>query len=822
MSEAGIATVREAYWWEASRKRSDRLNFLRGQRWRKGATGSVFQKGIQFDTTRTYWYTKMFKETENEPWVLRRAKSLEALLDNQPIFIRDGSRIVGYPASKPNMLVMHCDGNADNLRDFYYDREGYIPEQDMGWFLDAIEYWDKICARAHYDRYMTEEEKNASLSFCQFTHSYMSGLSSAQVHYDFIFEHGFNGILEMIEQQMYEAEKQLHTGLGGSHIIGLPEKMDEWRAMRITMKAAIRYADRYNRLAKIIAENFETEPKRKIELLKVSEICAKVPANPPEHLHEAIQMQDIVNVMTKFIERQHTGHGFRPDQLWHPYYVKDCLNDKSLTREEALDLIGEWQLQVWEREHAMVRVERSLEGAGTVLPVITLGGVLDDGTDACNELSDLILEASRLTRCNFPSYVLRYHPKMRVATLRESFETIKAGLGYPVMQNDTVLTDTLLIHSNQTLEEARSWANVVCLSPAPTKGRGGQAIKYTGGIQASIILEVTLHNGVAPRLGMQAGPQTGDVTQMDSFEELWEAYVKQLDYHAAMYVRTRNLQWLVEGQYFQQPLLSACFERCIKSGYDCVDYRGEGGVGNPWQTATISNEAGDALYAIKKLVFDDKKYTMAQLLECMAANWQGYERMRMDCANVPKWGNDIDEVDAWMVKAHHALRDALYKNRSLTGLPFLVLPQNGGAYQMACSMLGPLPNGRSFGDPAYDGGTSPGSGMDKKGPTAVLRSCAKIDYRTFKSSLLNQRLSQTQMAGDKGFQLFQNYVKSWYDLGLPHVQFNCTDSETLRAAQSEPEKYGELIVRVAGYSAHFVELARYTQDTIIARTLQEL
>ena len=245
-------------------------------------------------------------------------------------------------------------------------------------------------------------------------------------------------------------------------------------------------------------------------------------------------------------------------------------------------------------------------------------------------------------------------------------------------------------------------------------------------------------------------------------------------------------------------------------------------LSNAWITQYTGAEVIDSLYAMKKLIYDDRKYTMEQLLEALKANWVGYAEMRQDFVNVPKFGNDIDDVDEMSRFYFRTISEECGRNIESGGGRFMPLPQNLAAFSAFAPMLGALPNGRRLGDCLYDGGISPGAGFDKKGPTAVLRSVSKVDGRRLKQVLLNQRLSPMQLAGDKGFQLWMNYMKTWYDLNIPHVQFNMVDNETLRAAQREPEKYQELIVRVAGYSAHFVELNALTQEGIIERTVQEI
>jgi len=250
--------------------------------------------------------------------------------------------------------------------------------------------------------------------------------------------------------------------------------------------------------------------------------------------------------------------------------------------------------------------------------------------------------------------------------------------------------------------------------------------------------------------------------------------------------------------------------------------RPDGERGNAWITAFTWVENPDSLAAVKKLVFDDKKYTMDQLMDALEANWDGYEEMRLDFVNnAPKWGNDDDYADDMMLRC---LRECARFSRVLkdpSGNSWPILPENVSGNIHYSSIVRSLPNGRRTGDALYDGGISPGPGLDKKGPTAVLKSCGKIDHVTDgRAFLLNQRLSPTQLQGEKGYQLWRAYMKTWADLGLDHVQFNMVSDETLRAAQKDPEKYSEVIVRVAGYSAHFVDISRKTQDNIIQRTVQ--
>jgi benzylsuccinate synthase len=836
--------AREAYWWEAEKKRSPRLNYLRKALWTKNCLQSDFLPGVMCGLDRVYWSTKVFSETEGEPMVLRRAKALNALFENQPVFIVDQSRIVGFSCARPNEFGLQPETSSAILWDWYYDGRGYLYENDKEWYASAIDYWSDKNLMTWVDRFLTDEEKMNSNLGVWMNAAYSAAFGSPHIQHDFIYEKGFDGIKAMIDQNYGKVWDKIHTTPAFSETLDVrdripadpnprererrPEtlqellhKLDQWNAMKMTLDGFKTWTGRYSRLAKIVADNFEEDLKRKAELVKISEICAKVGGEKPEHLHEVIQLNHFVFLITRIMERHAIGYGFRLDQTWWPQYKRDVIDEKTLTREEAVELLGEFQIRTHENTYGTFRpLRRALTGGIPNVPVPTIGGVDEKGRDACNDLTDDLLEALRLVRCSMPTYVFRWHPKARIETLKQVHETIRQGLGYPSIQHDGVCIDTLMEHFDATLEEARSWANVVCMSPGTTTGpKGGQGVRYTPDFVAVIPFVFAMTNGYHPVFGMDFGVKTGDPAKFQTFEELWEAWKTQMRYFVDMACRVRNIVRVGEIEHFPTPFISCCFQRCVRDGKDSADV---GEISNAWVTVVCWMDAPESLATVKKLVFDDKKYTMEELIAALNADWEGYEDMRMDFASAPKWGNDDDSVDEVVVAAFKELADTWYRNTELNGGPFMVLPEQVAAYIASSNLVSALPNGRRFGDPLYDGGNSPGPGLDKKGPTAVLRSCSKVDWRQIKECLLNQRLSNTQMAGEKGFQLWLSYMKTWYDLDIPHVQFNCVDTETLRAAQDEPEKYQELIVRVAGYSAHFVDLQRFAQDAIVARTLQEV
>jgi pyruvate-formate lyase len=319
---------------------------------------------------------------------------------------------------------------------------------------------------------------------------------------------------------------------------------------------------------------------------------------------------------------------------------------------------------------------------------------------------------------------------------------------------------------------------------------------------------------------MQIGAETPDAATFTSFEQVYAAWITQMKTIFSIAARAMNRARILGAELTPRPFLSAVSERSVESGLDVCDPSIS--QGNSWITAFTWVENIDSLAVIKKLVFDEKKYTMAELKKALADDWQGHEEMRLDFVrNAPKWGNDDDYVDSIMLKCLRDIAVFSHELKDPMGNNWPILPENVSGNIHYANVVGALPSGRRRGDALYDGGISPGPGLDKKGPTAVLKSCGKIDHITDgRAFLLNQRLSPTQLAGEKGYSFWKSYMDTWYNLGLDHIQFNCVSDEALRSAQKEPEKYQELIVRVAGYSAHFVDISRKTQDNIIQRTVQ--
>jgi formate C-acetyltransferase/benzylsuccinate synthase len=517
--------------------------------------------------------------------------------------------------------------------------------------------------------------------------------------------------------------------------------------------------------------------------------------------------------------------GCKMDSMWYPYYKRSVMDktEQRMTREEAVELVVLHRLKVSEHGVIKSRLYREIHAGANDLFIITIGGVEPDGSNGCTDLTNVILEAAATAMTTEPSLGLRWNEKMPELTARYAHECIKRGLGFPSIKNDEVAINSLIEGfgtGGLSIGDARRWALALCMSPAASGRHGNQRTRWACSSYTAKILELALSDGYDySYTDMQLGPHSGDPTKFKTFDDLLQAYKIQYQFLHAAITRGRDMTRYLEARYYQSPFISSLDDECVEKGLDGIEWDE---FCNPWFNVMDDVTVADSLTAVKKLVFEDKKYTMEQLIKALRNNWEDYEEMRLDFWNAPKWGNDDDYADEVAANIFRYNSLELQQNTNLFGAHPKPLPQHVAIYWALGPRIGATPNGRKHGEVLDDGGNSPYIGCDKKGPTAVLNSCAKIDYSLQKGVLLNQKLDHNVMNSDKGFPLWFAYMKTWHRMGIDHVQFNVCDVEELREAQKHPEKYPDLIVRVAGYSARFVDISEYAQDTIIARTEQEL
>jgi len=783
--------------------------------WKHTRGGEYVDEGVKASIERARYMTQSFKETDGQEWVIRRAKALANVLDNVGIYIKENELLVGDHVEKPNLLPIYQESNYFLNIDLL--NSPYCPDEKEE-FKEIAEWWKPHTIQSKAEKYLDEEEielqtANSSIE----SGGYLTGYSSPTPSYESVFEDGLEGIIERVEKKLKEAKQKFlrQNPWNGPEAMTLPKKMDEWKAMITVDKAAIRWAKRYARLARYMAEE-EKNPKRKEELLMIADICDYVPAKPCRGFRDVVQVQWFTYLITQSLERYGSGMSCKMDSMWWPYYKRSVIDktEQPITREEAVELLVLHRLKVSEHGVMKSRIFREIHAGANDLFIITIGGVNPDGSDACNDLTNVILEAAATAMTTEPSLGLRWHKNMSELTARYAHECIKRGLGFPSIKNDDVAIPQLIQGfgaGRLSIKDARRWALALCMSPARTGRHGNQRTRWASASYTAKCLELALTNGYDYSYSdMQFGPQTGDPIKFKTLDDLIQAYKIQVQYVFAALTRARDMTRYLEGKFFQSPFFSSLDDECVERGLDGLEWDE---FCNPWFNVMDDVVIADSLAAVKKLVFEEKKYTIEQLVEALRANWEGYEEMRLDFWNAPKWGNDDDYVDNILVDLMRFHYLELTQNTNIFGAHPTPLAQHVAAYWASGPRIGATPNGRKHGEVLDDGGTSPYMGCDKKGPTAVINSCAKIDYSMLKGCLLNQKLDHNVMRSDKGFPLWYAYMKTWHKLGLDHVQFN---------VQKSPEKYPDLIVRVAGYSARFVDLSVYAQDTIIARTEQEL
>lgn len=818
----------QEWWWAAEKKRSSRLDYLRKAIWKKGAIGGLYAPGVKVDLERAKAHTQKAKEMEMSPdaFVIKFAKIIAHVLDTKTIFITDRAQLVGYTGSLPHTMAWD-PSCASILNEEAFNDPTAIPDpadENQQVIREINNYW---IGKSDLDKMMPVFDMEDLMKMLSGSIGWgvplaRGGYSNKDYEYIMTGKRAFEDIIEELDKRIDEVDEAVHQPGADAEIAKMYDKLNTWEAMKITLEAGIRIAERYARLARIIAENFEEDPQRREELLKIAETCERVPAKPPRNLQESFQYDIFIQMMSR-TEAIEGAWPSRPDFYHGPYYDKDVNIDKTLTKEEALDLVGEFMIRA--AEVCQFKPKWSREGLQGIdgTWVWTMGGVDAKGKDACNDLTIAFMQAARLVRVANPTFAFRWHPKVSDEVMREIFECIRQGLGYPAIRHDPVLIANAMHWHGHPIEEARLWVHQACLSPCPTTKKGYQPMRMANATaNCAKIIEYVFTSGFDPVVNMQVGAQTPDVTTLENFDEFFAAWTEQMKTIFSILVRAVNRARMLAPTLTPRPFLSAISERSVESGLDTCEP--SIARGNAWITAFTWVENIDSLAAVRKLVYEEKKYTLSELKEALARNWEGYEQMRLDFVrNAPKWGNDDDYVDDIMLRCLDEVAKFSKVLKCPSGNNWPILPENVSGNIHYANIVGALPNGRRLGDALYDGGISPGPGLDKSGPTAVLKSCGKIDHITGgRAFLLNQRLSPTQLAGEKGYQLWRAYMRTWADLGIDHIQFNMVDDQTLRSAQKDPEKYQEVIVRVAGYSAHFVDISRKTQDNIIQRTIQGL
>lgn len=760
---------------------------------------------------RGYLMTESYKETEGEPPIIRRAKAVEKILKEMTIGIEDDELIVGRATTKqrgaPLMPELSWKWYLDEMDSFStrnFDRFSPLTEAEKKKMKEFLPYWE---GKSLMDRWRAMLPENAATLYYKIGVPNSSPINSRylshnSVDFEKVLTIGLNGIKREVDEE-----------LGKLNLTDIKylEKSLFLKAVNITLEAVTSFAKRYAGLARGLAQE-ETDIQRKAELERIAEICDWVPANPARCFYEALQSVWFMFVAL-LIEGWSEALAFgRADQYLYPFYKKD-MEEGRITREEARELIALLYIKIQGLVVARdSEFAKSSAGFMSVLD-ITLGGITKDGRDAVNELSYLFLDADEDVRLQTPEIVIRVNKNNPEAFLMRACAALKSLNGkYKFVSDSTIIQQ--LLNDGKPIEYARDYIIAGCWAATVP----GRSFDLPGAnVNLALMLELALNNGVSRLTGEQIGPQTGDPRDFKSYDEVWDAYKKQVEAQIPVFIFFRNADRQPFIEFAPTPLQSSLFHGCLEKGLDIAS----GGTA-PYISQALSACAapnvGDSLAAIKKAVFEDKKITMAKLIDALDKNFEGEEEILKVLQSAPKFGNDDDYVDSIVneVLIHFSHEVAKYKGiagaRSTTSVAVVTANVPMG------QVVGALPDGRRAHQPLSEGGISPHQGRNVSGPIATMKSVAKLDHlKLTNGSVLNMRFNTDVLKDDSKMRKFASLIRTYCETGGYLVQFNITSTDMLRDAKRHPEKYRDLLVRVATYSAYFVELAPEIQDDIIAR-----
>ncbi len=742
---------------------------------------------------------------------VQRSLCLKYILENKAVFIDDGELIVGERGPEPKSVPTYPEVCLHSLEDLDIldsrPKVTYkVSSQTKEIYKDTIiPFWKGKTIREKILSAMDDEWKTAYASgvFTEFQEQRSPGHTAGG---DMIYHKGF-----------LDLKKEIQKRIDSLDFFEDPEALDKKEVLQsldIAADALILFAARH---AEALEEKavLESDATRKQELEKMAHICRRVPSHAPQTFHEALQYYWFLHVGV--ITELNPWDAYNPgrfDQNLYPFYKNDIENG-ILTRDQAKELLCCFWIK-FHNHPAPPKVGVTAKESNTYVDfcLINLGGVTPDNQDGVNEFSYLVLDVIEEMRLLQPSSMVQVSKKNPDRFVKRALKIIATGFGQPsVFNTDAIFQE--MIGQGKTVEDARKAGASGCVEAGVF---GKEAYLLTGYFNLPKVLEITLNNGLDPVSGKPIGCKTGDPVTFKTFEQLFEAYKSQLQYFIDIKIKGNNIIGKINASYMPVPLLSLVTEDCIANA---KDYNQGGARYNTTYIQGVGiGTITDSLSAIKHTVYDNKTTTMEQLQNALDNDFDGYDILRHQMLKSPKYGNDDEYADAILKQVFNVYHDLV------TGRP----TARGGVHRInllptTChvyfgEVTGALPDGRNKGVP-FSEGISPVQGADTCGPTAVLKSAAKIDHLKTGGTLLNQKFLPDLLKEEKAQQAVIHLIRSYFKMDGHHVQFNVVSEETLRKAQKNPENYQDLIVRVAGYSDYFVNLTSQLQEEIINRTAHE-
>lgn len=768
------------------------------------------------DPERLQFLDEVYDEFAGEPVYYIRAKLLERVLLKKKIFL-DGNPIVGTLTGTRAGVYAYPEWNVSWIKEEMQMAkmaslgEMKIPQETADLLEKTYKRWKgRTCIdlnnKMFKDKYGFNSAPYSKAGIFYDNVSVASGSGIAD--YPLTLNKGLRWVADDLKQRLLDCSTTLDN----------KEKHDLYRAMLVAVEAVIAHSHRYADLAEKTAAD-EADPKARAELLEIAEICRRVPEFPARNFREAIQSFWFTHLCVETEQMACACSPGRYGQYMYPFYKKD-MDEGNLTREQVITLLKfQWIKHMELAEYQGGSYAMTL--SGHTGQSITIGGVDKNGNDASTELEELLLETQIQMKNIQPTLTLLYHPKLKDSYMRKVVECIRGGSGQPQIINNTVAVQRTLARFSQyeggiTLEDARNVGNYGCVSTGVC-GKGSFITQEDQPCLAKIV-ELMLNNGKDPGTRKMLGVETGDPVEFRTFEEVYAAYKKQLAHVLGISRKHSDLSQMARLQVVPSIFRSVMYDGCIDKGMP----EEAGGTRypqvNPIMTAGI--DAANSLLAIKHLVFDTKKLTMAELLEALRTNFEGREDIRRMCFDAPKHGNDYPEVEGFVQRYY----------RDLDEIHASIGPDCFGhrtpldAYSLSYhnyfgSLMGALPTGRKAGAALTDGSVSAMPGTDHEGVTALIKSGAQaIDTVHYGANHFNVKFVPSALEGPAGERMLVSLIKTYCDFGGSHIQFNVVSSDTLKKAQETPQEYRDLVVRVAGFSAYFTRLDKGVQDEIVKRT----
>lgn len=746
-----------------------------------------------------------------EPVPVQRALAFKYILEHKYICVNEGELIVSERGPAPKAtptypeICIHSLQDLEILNDrpkvsFKSDETTRAAYRDI-----IIPYWKGKSNRDRIFQNLPQEWKEAYTAgvFTEFQEQRAPG-------------HTALGI-KMFRTGLLDLKEEIAESLAKTDLVNDPEgvdKRDELRAMDIVCDAMIRYAERYaERLEELAAE--EKDPVRKKELEKMAAICRRVPAHAPTTVHEALQHYWFIHlgVVTELNPWDSFNPG-RLDQSLYPLYKKQ-LEEGTVTQEEVYEMLQSFWVK-FNNHPSPPKVGVTAEESNTYTDfcLINVGGVKEDGSDGVNEMSYILLDVIREMRLLQPSSMIQVSKKNPDRFIRAAVEIIKTGFGQPSVFN----TDALVQEMLRAGKDVRDARNGGCSGCVETGAFGTEAYILTGYFNLPKILELTLNDGFDKRTGKQIGLKTGTATDYRTYEELFAAYKAQVQHFMRIKLTGNNIIERIFMKYMPVPFLSVLIEDCIRNGKDYMC--GGARYNSSYVQGVGLGSITDMLTALRYHVYDKKTIAMETMEKALANDFKGFEELQYQLVyHTPKYGNDDDYADEQEVQVFDMYYDVLSGHKSPRGADYRVnmLPTTCHVY--FGKVTGATPDGRNAWKVLSEG-ISPVQGADTNGPTAVIRSAAKIDHIKTGGTLLNQKFTPSLLSTEEGCNNLVHLIRAYFRMDGHHIQFNVVDADTLREAQKHPEDYRDLIVRVAGYSDYFNDLGEDLQNEIICRTEQ--